>query len=79
MEGNQRYGWGYLPFNRGPRICLGQKFALTEIGYAVVRMVQEFEGLDGRGLGEWREKMGMTMACEGGVRVGMRRRKTKGG
>ena len=24
--------WQYIPFNGGPRICVGQQFALTEIG-----------------------------------------------
>src|SRR5947207_13006744 len=27
--------WTYIPFNGGPRICLGQHFALTQIPYAV--------------------------------------------
>ena len=29
--------WQYIPFNGGPRICLGQQFALTEMGYVLVR------------------------------------------
>ena len=33
--------WGYLPFNGGPRVCLGQEFGLTEAGYAIVRILQE--------------------------------------
>ncbi|RMD42597.1 hypothetical protein DV735_g2558, partial [Chaetothyriales sp. CBS 134920] len=28
-------GWEYIPFNGGPRICLGQQFALTEAGYVI--------------------------------------------
>ena len=35
-------GWGYLPFNGGPRICLGQEFAWLEIAYTIARMVQVF-------------------------------------
>lgn len=34
--------WEFLPFNGGPRICLGQQFALTEMGYILARLVQEF-------------------------------------
>lgn len=34
--------WTYIPFNGGPRICIGQQFALTEIGYTVVRLLQRF-------------------------------------
>lgn len=35
--------WSYIPFNGGPRICVGQQFALTEVGYTVVRILQKFE------------------------------------
>lgn len=35
-------GYGYLPFNGGPRVCLGQDFALLEAGYTVARLVQRF-------------------------------------
>jgi cytochrome P450 len=41
----KKLGWAYLPFNGGPRICLGQQFALTEAGYVLVRLVQEFPNL----------------------------------
>ncbi|KAM5453829.1 hypothetical protein MaudCBS49596_002452 [Microsporum audouinii] len=39
-------GYGYLPFNGGPRICLGQEFALLEVGYTVVRLLQTFETIE---------------------------------
>ena len=35
-------GYGYLPFNSSPRVCLGQEFALLEAGYTVARLVQKF-------------------------------------
>lgn len=35
--------WQYIPFNGGPRICIGQQFALTEMGYVLVRMLQRYE------------------------------------
>jgi cytochrome P450 len=41
----KRVGWEYLPFNGGPRICLGQQFALTEAGYVTVRLMQRFDRL----------------------------------
>ncbi|CAG8973096.1 hypothetical protein HYALB_00007573 [Hymenoscyphus albidus] len=34
--------WQYIPFNGGPRICIGQQFALTEMGYTLVRILQRF-------------------------------------
>ncbi|KAH8817050.1 cytochrome P450 family protein [Xylogone sp. PMI_703] len=39
----RKIGWEYLPFNGGPRICLGQQFALTEAGYVVTRLVQKYD------------------------------------
>lgn len=44
--------WTYVPFNGGPRICVGQQFALTEMGYTLVRMFQRFEGVENKMKGE---------------------------
>ena len=38
--------WQYIPFNGGPRICIGQQFALTEMGYVLTRLFQRFERVD---------------------------------
>ncbi|KAF2477703.1 cytochrome P450 [Lindgomyces ingoldianus] len=35
-------GYGYLPFNGGPRICLGQDFAIAETAYTIARIIQVF-------------------------------------
>ena len=40
--------WTYIPFNGGPRICLGQNFALTEMAYATARICQVFSKLEER-------------------------------
>ncbi|PRT56569.1 hypothetical protein B9G98_04189 [Wickerhamiella sorbophila] len=42
----QRHTWDYIPFNGGPRICLGQQFALTEASYALVRVAQTFKDIN---------------------------------
>ncbi|KAI0137071.1 putative cytochrome 52A4 [Xylariales sp. AK1849] len=38
--------WHYVPFNGGPRICIGQQFALTEMGYVLTRLFQRFERVE---------------------------------
>lgn len=66
-----RAGWGYLPFNGGPRICVGQQFALTEAGYTIVRVVQEFESIESRDPREWRESLHLAMSSGHGCQVAM--------
>ncbi|KAK5656059.1 hypothetical protein OQA88_5198 [Cercophora sp. LCS_1] len=39
-------GCGYLPFNFGPRLCLGKEFALLEVSYTVARVIQVFTNIE---------------------------------
>jgi cytochrome P450 len=66
-----RPGWEYLPFNGGPRICLGQQYALTEAGYVTVRLCQEFKELQSRDSGPWKENLTLTVCSKNGVKVGL--------
>lgn len=66
-----RPGWEYLPFNGGPRICIGQNFALTEASYVVVRLLQSFRRIEPRDDRPWSEFQTLTLAVGNGVHVGL--------
>lgn len=40
--------WEYIPFNGGPRICIGQQFALVEMSYVLCRFFQRYERIESR-------------------------------
>ena len=64
-----RVGWEYLPFNGGPRICIGQQFALMEVAWITAWMAREFEGIESRDDEPWREKVALTCTGLGGCKV----------
>ncbi|CUM51862.1 unnamed protein product [Debaryomyces tyrocola] len=68
----RKVGWAFLPFNGGPRICLGQQFALTEASYIVVRLIQMFPNLSSF-CEEYppRKNTQLTMSHQNGVYIGM--------
>lgn len=35
--------WQFIPFNGGPRICIGMNFAMMEMGYTIIRILQDFD------------------------------------
>ncbi|KAJ5460798.1 Cytochrome [Penicillium daleae] len=43
VEGWQPRPWHFIPFNGGPRICIGQQFATIEMGYTIIRILQAYE------------------------------------
>lgn len=66
-----RPGWEYLPFNGGPRICIGQQYALLEAGYVTVRLMQKFRRCESRDEREWQEWLMITLASGVGCRVAL--------
>jgi cytochrome P450 len=67
----KRYGtsWHYVPFNGGPRICIGQQFALTEAGYVLVRMMQRYDEIEGLDVDMERDWHNFTIVCSPGSPV----------
>lgn len=70
-EKGLRPSWEYLPFNGGPRICIGQQFALTEASYTTVRLMQEFKTLESRDPEPWTEFLTLTCTGLNGCKVSM--------
>lgn len=68
----KKVGWAYLPFNGGPRICLGQQFALTEAGYVISRLAQIFPNLSSFD-DEYppRKSSHLTMCLQDGVNISL--------
>jgi len=68
-----RPGWAYIPFSGGPRICIGQNFALTEAMFVVVSLLQKFD-IESRDDEPWVEKLTVTCTGKNGCKVGLRPR-----
>ncbi len=75
----ENVGWAHFPFIGGPRQCLGEDFALMEISYTVVRLLQTFgvvelpEGEVVEPVGTERQKLTLVLASADGCRVRVRR------
>ncbi|CAD6443886.1 8d5297c9-8388-451d-a4a1-d950d110eaa0 [Sclerotinia trifoliorum] len=66
-----RVGWEYIPFSGGPRICIGQQFALTEASYTTIRLLQTFSRIESRDDEPFAEWLTLTLSNKGGCKVAM--------
>ncbi|KAG7664542.1 uncharacterized protein J8A68_001929 [[Candida] subhashii] len=69
----RKLGWAFLPFNGGPRICLGQQFALTEASYVMTMLALNYEHLSLEPSSEYPPKklLHLTMCLDDGVNIKM--------
>ena len=56
-ETDQPSKWSYLPFNHGPRVCLGRTFSHNQLHYTLCRLFQEFEEISVLNPGEVGKKL----------------------
>ncbi|KAI2618233.1 putative N-alkane-inducible cytochrome P450 [Hypoxylon sp. NC1633] len=78
LDDKFRPGWAYLPFNGGPRLCLGQQNALIEMSYTIVRLLQEFKKIEPRDPLPWTEHLSIGLSNENGCKVALWRSKSVG-
>ncbi|KAE8357877.1 cytochrome P450 [Aspergillus caelatus] len=64
---------GFLPFSKGPRICPGQQYAMTEASYVVCRILQTFSTITDYNTEGWSERIVLTLENDNGVVVGLRK------
>ncbi|KAK0265239.1 hypothetical protein LTR35_017206 [Friedmanniomyces endolithicus] len=67
--------WQFLPFLGGPRVCVGQQFALVEASYLIVRVLLRYdrlEAVDAGVAGRMRKGLGLTMWPRDGVEIRLR-------
>ncbi|OKL55491.1 hypothetical protein UA08_09184 [Talaromyces atroroseus] len=60
-------GWEYLPFNGGPRMCPGQKLAMTETSYTIARILTTFSSIESLDNSEWQEKITLSLKLKNGI------------
>ena len=68
-------GYAYYPFSGGPRLCLGQDYALLEVSYTIVRLLQAFPhfslpaGEKNEPVGTENQKITLVLSSADGCRV----------
>jgi cytochrome P450 len=76
-------GYAYFPFNGGPRQCLGEDFALMEVSYTMIRLLQKFsiiklpEGEKVEPVGMEKQRLTLVLLSAEGCKVTVQRDMSK--
>lgn len=66
----RKLGWDFVPFSGGPRICLGQQYALNEGAFVLVRLLQKFDRVEAMDMtGKIKKGLAIVLSPGDGVKV----------
>jgi len=70
----RKLGWEYIPFSGGPRVCLGQQYALNEASFVLVNFLRRYDKIEALDMSNKLLKgLTLTLAPANGVHVKMHR------
>jgi cytochrome P450 len=73
----RKFDWSFVPFSGGPRICLGQQYALMEASYLTVKLLRGFDGVEWVGGERKAIGKGFTLTMGPGIGVPVRLRRAR--
>jgi cytochrome P450 len=65
--------FNYVPFGGGAHLCPGQQFAITEVLYTMVRLLQTFSDIKAGDDSVWAEGAGLAVSVKPGCKVKLTR------
>ncbi|KAM3078126.1 hypothetical protein ACMFMG_002572 [Clarireedia jacksonii] len=59
----RKLGWEFMGFSGGPRVCIGQQYALNEASFVIARFLQKYERIEAADMhAKLQKKVSLTMS-----------------